>query len=50
MEFLLLGPLIVRSGGDVVPLQRGKQRTVLAGLLLTANRVVATRPGRGGVG
>jgi DNA-binding SARP family transcriptional activator/tetratricopeptide (TPR) repeat protein len=42
VEFLLLGPLIVRSGDDVVPVQRGKQRTVLAGLLLAANRVVAT--------
>jgi DNA-binding SARP family transcriptional activator/Tfp pilus assembly protein PilF len=40
MEFLLLGPLVVRRGGDVVPVQRGKQRTVLAALLLQANQVV----------
>jgi DNA-binding SARP family transcriptional activator/Tfp pilus assembly protein PilF len=40
MEFLLLGPLVVRRGGDVVPVQRGKQRTLLAALLLQANQVV----------
>ena len=41
MEFSLLGPLIVRCGGEVLPVQRGKQRAVLAALLLRANRVVA---------
>jgi DNA-binding SARP family transcriptional activator/Tfp pilus assembly protein PilF len=40
MEFCLLGPLVVRSGGAVVPLRRGKQRAVLAALLLEANQVV----------
>ena len=40
MEFCLLGPLVVRSGGTVVPVQRGGQRAVLAALLLNANRVV----------
>jgi DNA-binding SARP family transcriptional activator/Tfp pilus assembly protein PilF len=42
VEFLLLGPLVVRSGGEVVPVRPGKQRTVLAALLVAANRVVAT--------
>ena len=42
MEFLLLGPLVVRSGGGVVPVRPGKQRTVLAALLVAANRVVTT--------
>jgi DNA-binding SARP family transcriptional activator len=41
VEFLLLGPLTVRSGGEVLVVQRGKQRTVLAALLLQANRVVS---------
>jgi DNA-binding SARP family transcriptional activator len=40
MEFCLLGPLLVRSGGSIVPVPRGKQRVVLALLLLKANRVV----------
>jgi DNA-binding SARP family transcriptional activator/tetratricopeptide (TPR) repeat protein len=40
MEFGLLGPLTVRSGGDIVAVPRGKQRAVLAGLLLKANQVV----------
>lgn len=40
MEFLLLGHLMVRRDGDLVPIPRGKQRTVLAALLLQANRVV----------
>jgi DNA-binding SARP family transcriptional activator/Tfp pilus assembly protein PilF len=40
MEFCLLGPLAVRRGDTVVPVQPGKQRAVLAALLLNANRVV----------
>jgi DNA-binding SARP family transcriptional activator/Tfp pilus assembly protein PilF len=41
MEFCLLGPLVVRRGGVVVPVPRGKQRAVLAALLLNAGRVVS---------
>ena len=41
MEFCLLGPLLVRSGGVEVAVPRGKQRTVLAALLLNADRVVS---------
>jgi DNA-binding SARP family transcriptional activator/tetratricopeptide (TPR) repeat protein len=40
-EFCLLGPLLVRCGGTLVPVQQGKQRVVLAALLLSANRVVS---------
>jgi DNA-binding SARP family transcriptional activator/tetratricopeptide (TPR) repeat protein len=40
-EFCLLGPLAVRCGGMPVPVPRGKQRTVLAALLLNAGRVVS---------
>jgi DNA-binding SARP family transcriptional activator/tetratricopeptide (TPR) repeat protein len=40
-EFCLLGPLLVRCGGAVVPVTAGKQRVVLAALLLSANRVVS---------
>ena len=40
MEFCLLGPLAVRRGDAVVTVQAGKQRAVLAALLLKANRVV----------
>ena len=39
-EFCLLGPLVVRRGGVVVPIPPGKQRVLLAALLLQANRVV----------
>jgi DNA-binding SARP family transcriptional activator len=43
VEFLLLGPLVVRGeDGVVLPVRPGKQRTVLAALLVEANRVVAT--------
>jgi DNA-binding SARP family transcriptional activator len=42
MEFGLLGPLLVRRGETVVPVRRGHQRTVLATLLLEANRMVLT--------
>jgi DNA-binding SARP family transcriptional activator/tetratricopeptide (TPR) repeat protein len=40
MEFCLLGPLTVRRGDTVVPVQAGNQLVVLAALLLKANRVV----------
>jgi DNA-binding SARP family transcriptional activator len=40
-EFWLLGPLMVRSGTGVVPVPRGKQRAVLAALLLSAGQVVS---------
>jgi DNA-binding SARP family transcriptional activator/tetratricopeptide (TPR) repeat protein len=41
-EFCLLGPLVVRrDDGAVIPVQAGKQRAVLAALLLNAGRVVA---------
>ena len=40
MEFCLLGPLAVRADGVVVPITPGKQRAVLAGLLLKAGQVV----------
>jgi DNA-binding SARP family transcriptional activator/Tfp pilus assembly protein PilF len=40
LEFCLLGPLIVRSGGAVVPIRQAKQRVLLAALLLAADRVV----------
>jgi DNA-binding SARP family transcriptional activator/tetratricopeptide (TPR) repeat protein len=39
-EFGLLGPLMVRCGGAMVPFPAGKQRAVLAALLLNANQVV----------
>jgi DNA-binding SARP family transcriptional activator/Tfp pilus assembly protein PilF len=41
MQFCLLGPLVVRHSGVEVPVAAGKQRAVLAALLLDANRVVA---------
>ncbi|MGH3201136.1 MAG: tetratricopeptide repeat protein [Streptosporangiaceae bacterium] len=40
-EFCLLGPLLVRNGGAVVPVRRGKQRAVLAALLLSAGKAVS---------
>jgi DNA-binding SARP family transcriptional activator/tetratricopeptide (TPR) repeat protein len=40
MEFGLLGPLAVRRGDTAVLVRAGKQRAVLAALLLNANRVV----------
>jgi DNA-binding SARP family transcriptional activator/Tfp pilus assembly protein PilF len=40
MEFCLLGPLAVRVGGALIQVQPGKQRAVLAVLLLNANQVV----------
>lgn len=41
LEFCLLGPLLVRCDGTIVPIQQGKQRAVLAVLLLNAGRVVS---------
>src|SRR5215831_16413058 len=40
MEFGLLGPLLVRREAEVIPVLPGKQRVVLAALLLRANQVV----------
>jgi DNA-binding SARP family transcriptional activator/tetratricopeptide (TPR) repeat protein len=40
-EFCLLGPLLVRRGQTVVRLPTGKQRVLLAALLLDANRAVS---------
>jgi DNA-binding SARP family transcriptional activator/tetratricopeptide (TPR) repeat protein len=40
-EFCLLGPLLVRRGGVSLPVMPGKQRAVLAVLLLSADRVVS---------
>jgi DNA-binding SARP family transcriptional activator len=39
-EFCLLGPLLVRQAGTVVPVPPGKQRALLAALLLSARRLV----------
>lgn len=38
-EFGLLGPLLVRRDGAIVPVQRGKQRALLAALLLNPGQV-----------
>jgi DNA-binding SARP family transcriptional activator/tetratricopeptide (TPR) repeat protein len=40
VEFGLLGPLVVRAGGSGVDVSAGKQRVLLAALLLRANQVV----------
>ena len=40
MQFSLLGPLLVRGDGIAVPVPPGKQRVLLAALLLNANRPV----------
>jgi DNA-binding SARP family transcriptional activator len=40
VEFCLLGPLVVRSGETVLPVPQGKQRAVLAVLLVRAGQVV----------
>lgn len=40
MEFCLLGPLMVRNGGTILPVTARRQRAVLATLLLNAGRVV----------
>ena len=41
LEFCLLGPLVVRRGEEAVPVPRGRQRAMLAVLLLNAGRVVS---------
>jgi len=41
LEFCLLGPVVVRCGGVALPVSRGRQRAVLAVLLLNAGRVVS---------
>jgi DNA-binding SARP family transcriptional activator len=41
VEFRVLGPLEVLSDGSALPVSSGRQRTVLAALLLSANQVVA---------
>ena len=38
MKFGLLGPLVVHRDGIEVPVQRGRQRQVLAALLLNAGQ------------
>jgi DNA-binding SARP family transcriptional activator/tetratricopeptide (TPR) repeat protein len=40
-KFCLLGPLTVRCGGTALAVPRGRQRAVLAALLLSANHVVS---------
>jgi DNA-binding SARP family transcriptional activator/tetratricopeptide (TPR) repeat protein len=40
VEFGVLGPLLVRVDGEAVPIPRGKQRILLAVLLLRAGRTV----------
>ena len=41
LEFCLLGPVVVRCGGVALPVPRGRQRAVLAVLLLNAGRMVS---------
>jgi DNA-binding SARP family transcriptional activator len=41
MEFRVLGPLEASAGGRAASLGSGKQRLLLAALLLSANRVVS---------
>jgi len=41
VEFSLLGPLVVRCDGVAVPVPPGKQRAVLAALLLNAGQLVS---------
>jgi DNA-binding SARP family transcriptional activator/Tfp pilus assembly protein PilF len=41
LEFCLFGPLMVRCGGVVVPVSPGKQRAVLAALLLNVGQMVS---------
>ena len=40
-EFCILGPIVVRAAGAVRPVRRGKQRVLLAALLLNANQAVS---------
>jgi DNA-binding SARP family transcriptional activator/Flp pilus assembly protein TadD len=42
VEFGLLGPLVVRCQGAVVSIAQGKQRSLLAALLLDAGRLLTT--------
>src|SRR5438045_1467514 len=42
MDFRILGPLEVRTGGRSLPLGGTKRRAVLAALLLSANEVVSS--------
>jgi DNA-binding SARP family transcriptional activator/predicted negative regulator of RcsB-dependent stress response len=41
MEFGLLGPVLVRQGGRLVPVPRGSQRDILAALLLAGGQAVS---------
>ncbi len=41
MEFSVLGPFVVRRGGELVDVPRGKPRAALAALLLAAGREVS---------
>jgi DNA-binding SARP family transcriptional activator len=41
IEFGVLGPLLVRCGAARLPIPPGKQRALLAGLLLAANQIVS---------
>ncbi|HEY2577508.1 MAG TPA: BTAD domain-containing putative transcriptional regulator [Streptosporangiaceae bacterium] len=41
IEFCLLGPMVVRSGGAVIPVPGGKLRAVLAALLLSQGQAVS---------
>src|SRR5919199_3957418 len=42
LDFRILGPLEVHAAGVPLPLRTGKQRTLLALLLLSPNEVVST--------
>jgi DNA-binding SARP family transcriptional activator len=42
VDYLILGPLQVTSGGNEVPLPRAKQRALVLALLLHANQAVST--------
>ena len=41
MEFCLLGPVMVRSSGVIIPVPGGKLRAALAVLLLNQGRAVS---------
>jgi DNA-binding SARP family transcriptional activator len=41
IAFLVLGPLVVRAGASVLPVPPGKQRALLAALLMSANQMVS---------
>lgn len=42
MEFEILGPVVVRRAGRLIPVRSPRQRTLLATLLVHAGRVVPT--------